>query len=130
MGSRSIILVVDDEPANFRLLEGILRSPDYRIEFARGGMEGLAAVSALCPDLVLLDVMMPEVDGWQATRTIRAREQGGEASYIVALTANAFAEDRERCRAAGMDDFLTKPIDAQRLLAIAERFTRRASPDR
>ena len=81
----------------------------------------LAAAGAGAPyDLVLMDVHMPELDGLEATRRIRAAEaaSGTPRTPIVALTANAFGEDREACLAAGMDDFLVKPLDRERLAEV------------
>jgi CheY-like chemotaxis protein len=79
-------------------------------------------------DLVLMDVQMPVMDGLEATRRIRANEEasGGTATPIVALTANAYAEDREACLAAGMDALLVKPLDRERLSEALEAAARRA----
>jgi PAS domain S-box-containing protein len=118
------ILVAEDNEINALLARALLVKLGHRPTIATDGQMALdaylAARSAGEPfDLILMDVRMPELDGLQAARRIRAAEAGSAAkpTPIVALTANAFAEDREACLAAGMDSFLTKPLDRERLSA-------------
>ena len=77
--------------------------------------------------MILMDVQMPGIDGLEATRQIRAAEAGARRTPIVALTANAYAEDREACLAAGIDDFLVKPLDRERLAAMLIELSERAA---
>jgi CheY-like chemotaxis protein len=94
------------------------------------GMDALTAVAYTEYDLVLMDVQMPEMDGLEAAAEIRRFEVGsGRRLPIVALTAHAFPEDRARCLAAGMDDYLEKPIVAGRLAGVLERWARRRAPE-
>jgi CheY-like chemotaxis protein len=87
-------------------------------------------VAARSYDLILMDCQMPEMDGYEATRRIRAMENGGVRSTIIALTANALAGDRERCMECGMDDYLTKPVRAEDLARKIEHHAPlRAGPD-
>jgi signal transduction histidine kinase/ActR/RegA family two-component response regulator len=113
------VLVVDDNAVNRRVVQGLLERAGCAVETAVNGGEAVD-LARQGFDLIVMDCLMPEMDGWQATEAIRTLEEGGEASYIVALTANAFAEDRERCRAAGMDDFLAKPVRREDLLRVLE----------
>ena len=125
------ILVAEDNDINALLARALLTRLGHRPTLAQTGAAAvesyLAATSAGTPyDVILMDVHMPEMDGLEATRQIRAAEaeNGVRRTPIVALTANAFSEDRERCLAAGMDDFLVKPLDRERLadaLAAADR---------
>ena len=94
----------------------------HRADVAANGLEAIDAIERQPYDLVLMDVQMPEMGGLEATAAVRERERhtGGHAR-IVAMTAHAMAGDRERCVAAGMDDYLSKPIDQALLYAIAER---------
>jgi CheY-like chemotaxis protein len=94
---------------------------------AHDGEEAVAAAAAAPYDLILLDIRMPRVDGVEAAERIRAGQGPSASAPIVALTADAGDEERARAMRAGMDDFITKPIDAARLLAVAARFTRRAN---
>jgi PAS domain S-box-containing protein len=117
------ILVAEDNDINALLARALLVRLGHRPTIASNGVAAvrsyLAAQCADTPyDLILMDVHMPEVDGLEATRRIRAAEAADELprTRIVALTANAFGEDREACLAAGMDDFLVKPLDRERLL--------------
>ncbi len=114
------ILLAEDNPVNQRVAALMLRRLGYSADVAANGREAVEAVASKAYDLVLMDLQMPEMDGLQATRTIRARCAGGERPRIVAMTANASLDDRERCLEAGMDDFMTKPVrgaDLQKVLA-------------
>ena len=118
------ILLAEDNPINALLARALLLRLGHRPTIAGNGAiaveSWLAAQAAGTPyDVVLMDVSMPELDGLEAARRIRAAEREGECGRtpILALTANAFAEDRESCLAAGMDGFLAKPLDRERLAA-------------
>src|SRR5262249_37809065 len=119
------ILVAEDNPINALLVPALLTRLGHRPTIAENGVVAveswLAARAVGAPyDVVLMDVNMPELDGLEAARRIRTaeREDEGKRTPIIALTANAFAEDRESCLAAGMDDFLVKPLDRERLAAL------------
>jgi CheY-like chemotaxis protein len=116
------ILVAEDNEFNAQLLEQLLRRRGHRVRVATNGREALALAEAGGFDLLLLDVHMPELDGFQVAGAVREREQtSGGHLPIVALTARSRKEDRERCLAAGMDDFLAKPIHAPDLWAAIDR---------
>ena len=104
------ILVAEDNPVNQRVAMLMLQRLGYRADVAANGREALEAVARQRYDLVLMDVQMPEMDGLQAAREIRARFADDVRPRIVAMTANASTSDRDDCFAAGMDDFLTKPV--------------------
>jgi signal transduction histidine kinase/CheY-like chemotaxis protein len=119
------VLIVEDNPTNRTVVETLLKRQDWRFESAGDGQEAVDRITAgALPALVLMDCQMPIMDGWEATRNIRRweRENGQAAVPIVAMTASAFAEDRERCFAAGMNDFLPKPIDFNALTAVMSRW--------
>lgn len=95
----------------------------YRASLATNGREAVEAVSQHDYDIVLMDCQMPEMDGFEASRCIRRREESKETHLpIIALTANTLAGDRERCLEAGMDDFLSKPIRSSELAIMIERY--------
>ena len=109
---------------NSRFVEKLLERRGHRVQVAANGRLGVEASAAANFDLILMDVQMPEMDGLAATRAIRERERTtGVHAPIVALTAHASSEDRERCLAAGMDDYLTKPLRVPLLDAILEQLT-------
>jgi signal transduction histidine kinase/DNA-binding response OmpR family regulator len=113
------VLVVEDNPVNALVVRTMLERLGYHSDLAGGGTEAIAALQRQPYDLVLMDMLMPEMDGLEATRRIRAMALPAQPT-IVALTANALKEDREACNAAGMDGFLAKPVtlaDLQRCLA-------------
>jgi signal transduction histidine kinase/DNA-binding NarL/FixJ family response regulator len=116
------ILVAEDLPMNQLVIEGYLRGAGHDVRFAANGVEAVAVIEAEQFDLVLMDMEMPEMDGITATRTIRASNWPMRDVPIVALTANALLEDAALCRAAGMNDFLSKPIDRSALYAMIARW--------
>jgi len=110
------ILVAEDNPVNQRSRCDYLRRGGHAVTLANHGGEALAALECNAFDLVLMDVQMPEMDGFEATRAIRNREMStGHHVPIVAMTAHAMKGDRERCLAAGMDDYLAKPVQRSEL---------------
>jgi CheY-like chemotaxis protein len=118
-----VILVAEDVVLNMLLITTIIRQmiPDVKIVEAKNGMEAVDAVTTYTPDLIFMDVQMPVLSGIEATREIRQREDGkGYRIPIIALTAGAIKGEREKCLEAGMDDFLTKPIDQIALKKILE----------
>jgi two-component system, sensor histidine kinase and response regulator len=116
------ILVAEDNEFNAQLLEQLLVRCGHRVLLANNGREALAQTEKGTFDLLLLDVHMPELDGFQVIQAIRERERtSGRHLPVIALTARSRKEDRERCLAAGMDDFLAKPVRAADLWAAIER---------
>ena len=112
------ILLAEDNVINQRLVMRLLEKQGHTVEVVSNGREALAAVVRRPFDLVLMDVQMPEMDGLEATAAIRAQErQKGQHLPIIALTANAMKGDAEVCLAAGMDDYVSKPIKIEALRA-------------
>ncbi len=116
MRYRPLVLIVDDNADNREILEARLRSRDYETTTANDGASALAAVQALLPDLVLLDVMMPGLDGIEVTRRLKS-DSDLPFMPIILVTAKSETEDLVKGLDAGADDYLTKPIDAQALMA-------------
>jgi CheY-like chemotaxis protein len=110
------ILLAEDNVVNQKLALRLLQQMGYRADLASNGIEAIESVQRQSYDVVLMDVQMPEMDGLEASRQICARLGPGQRPRIVAMTANAMAGDREMCLAAGMDDYLTKPIRVERLV--------------
>src|SRR4029453_3347479 len=111
------ILLAEDNVVNQKLALRLLQQMGYRADLASNGLEAVESVRRQIYDVVLMDVQMPEMDGLDATREIAARWKPDERPRIVAMTANAMQGDREMCVAAGMDDYLTKPIRVDQLVA-------------
>jgi PAS domain S-box-containing protein len=124
VGVRGHILVVEDNLINQQVALGILQIQGYSVTVANNGREALDAYAHGSFDLILMDCQMPEMDGFEATMQIRGREQAtsGKRVPIVALTANAMAQDREECLNAGMDDHLAKPFSMQTMQEMLERW--------
>src|SRR5262245_59619943 len=109
-----ILIVEDVEDNRDRLVQ--LLEEEYEVVTAADGAAGIEAAARERPDLILMDLSLPGVDGWEATRRLKARPET-EAIPVVALTAHAMQGDEERARACGCDDYLTKPIDEDQLFA-------------
>ncbi len=127
------ILLCDDNAINQKVAARILQQLGYQPGLAANGREALDALDRKPYNLIFMDVMMPEMDGLEATRAIRERQKAGAANYhsnivIVAMTAQAMQGDREKCLAAGMDDYLAKPIRPKDVRAIIERWGSRSAP--
>jgi CheY-like chemotaxis protein len=117
------ILVTEDNPVNQRLATRLLEKRGHRVTVACNGRKAVEALEAGAFDLVFMDVQMPEMDGLEATAAIRRKEAAtGKHQPIIALTAHAMKRDQERCIAAGMDGYLTKPIRPQELDVVLERY--------
>jgi signal transduction histidine kinase/CheY-like chemotaxis protein len=122
------ILLAEDHVVNQKLVLAMLENRGHTVVVAKDGQEALKALDAETFDLVLMDVQMPEMDGFEATAAIRFVEKmGHEHVPIVAMTAHAMTGDRERCLAAGMDDYLSKPISAKALFEVINRVAGRPS---
>ena len=118
-----LILVAEDNRVNQQVIARMLARAGHRADIVVDGREAVTALGGTAYDLVLMDCLMPEMDGFEAARAIRAAEGGtGRHIPIIALTASAMAEDRERCLAAGMDDYLTKPLTKGALIEALERW--------
>ena len=115
------ILLAEDNPVNQKVARGALEKLRCSVDIVNNGAEAVEAWSTRTYDLVLMDCQMPVMDGYQATRTIRSREQAGTRIPILALTADALSGAEQDCLAAGMDGYLTKPLDRKRLADSIER---------
>jgi CheY-like chemotaxis protein len=114
------VLVVDDNGSNREYARQVLTS-HWEVEQAEGGPEALDALAKSIPDLLLLDLSMPVVDGWEVLRSIRAKPQTRELP-VIACSAHAMRGDRERALAAGFDAYLTKPYRPTELVTMVEEF--------
>ena len=124
-GVQADVLLAEDNLTNQKVALMMLRRLGCRADVVTNGEEALAAVRSKRYDMVLMDCQMPVMDGWAAAAAIRAGESNGTHTPIIALTANALSGDRERCMAAGMDDYLTKPLS---LLQLQAQLTKWATP--
>jgi len=115
------VLLVEDNPVNRRVASLMLRKRGLRCDLANNGKEALRRWGERPYALILMDCQMPEMDGYEATRHIRRLEQGGHTP-IIAMTAEAMKGDRERCIAAGMDDYIPKPVRVEALFEMLDRY--------
>lgn len=118
------ILIVEDNPVNQRVAAAMLKRLGFTAPCVWNGQEAVDACHERPIDVVFMDLQMPVMDGLQATRQLRANPPG-HRPYIIALTANAFREDRDHCLAAGMDDYLSKPVQEERIVRALARFQRK-----
>ncbi len=119
------ILLAEDNVVNQKLALRLLLQMGYRPDVAANGIEAVECVARQPYDVVLMDVQMPEMDGLEASRRIVQRWPNGQRPRIVAMTANAMAGDREECLAAGMNDYVTKPIRVDQLIEALNNVTPR-----
>ena len=110
------ILLAEDNVVNQKLALRLLQQMGYRADLASNGIEAIESVERQTYDVVLMDVQMPEMDGLEASRRITSQRPAGQRPRIVAMTANAMQGDREMCLAAGMDDYIAKPIRVDQLV--------------
>lgn len=124
--TRLNVLVADDNKTNQLIVKSMLKSAKISVTFADNGVEAVNKFRGTGPDLILMDMSMPQMDGLEATHAIRVIEGKQPTTYcpIIALTANAMPQDRERCLQAGMDDFLSKPIGKKALLDVVQKWAR------
>lgn len=115
------ILVAEDNPVNLKVVTRTLSRMGYRPDIASSGLEVIDALRLNRYDLILMDIQMPDMDGIEGTKAIRALHPGGQNPRIVAMTALALEGDREKCLEAGMDDYLSKPIRMEELVSVLER---------
>ena len=119
------ILLVEDNELNRDMLSRRLARKGHEVLLAEDGAEGVAVAAARRPDVVLMDMSLPILDGWEATRRLKA-DPATRAIPVIALTAHAMSTDREKAAEAGCDDYDTKPVELERLLGKIERLLRAA----
>ena len=120
--SKNRILVVEDNNDNMTLIVDVLLSLDYEVLQAKDGEQGVNIANAEIPDVILMDLSLPRMDGWTATQKIKANQHLNHIP-IIALTAHAMVGDRERALAAGCDDYISKPINLQELAGKLSNYT-------
>jgi CheY-like chemotaxis protein len=114
------ILLVEDQEMNRDMLSRRLKKRGYEIDIAVDGAEGIEKARSGNPDLILMDMSLPVIDGWEATRTLKA-DVATSSIPVIALTAHAMSTDREKALAAGCDGYETKPVELPRLLEAIEK---------
>jgi CheY-like chemotaxis protein len=117
------LLYVEDNDMNRDMLSRRLQRRGFEVALAVDGQQGIARATAERPDLILMDMSLPVVDGWEATRRLKAAPETTDIP-IIGLTAHAMSTDRDKCLAAGCDDYDTKPVEIARLLEKIERLLR------
>jgi len=118
-----VILIVEDEPRNLKLIRDLLHVVGYETLEATDGKQGIELAKAHRPDLILMDIAMPVMDGLEATKALKADAET-KNTHIIALTSHAMKGDEERIRAAGCDGYLTKPIDTREFLKKVAEYLR------
>jgi signal transduction histidine kinase/ActR/RegA family two-component response regulator len=121
-GHELTVLLAEDNAINQKVAQGLLKRLGFRVETASNGHEAVMMARLRRYDLILMDCQMPDMDGFEAASAIRTLEPEGVRTPIIAATANAFSEDRDRCLAAGMDDYLAKPITKGNLEAVLNKW--------
>ena len=121
LGSKKLLLV-EDNPINRQVIAKMLEPTHIQLTMANDGIEALKVLKGNTFDLILMDCQMPNMDGYECTQTIRANEANTKAHVpIIAITANAYEDDKQRCLSVGMDDFVSKPVNTQGLYEVIAR---------
>jgi CheY-like chemotaxis protein len=115
------VLLVEDNEDNLVVYRTILEHVGYRVVEARDGEEGVAAAREHHPDIILMDISIPKIDGWEATKRLKA-DSATNGIPIIALTAHALEEDRQKATDAGCDGYLAKPVEPRRVVQEVEKF--------
>ena len=115
------ILLVEDNEDNRDMLSRRLERKDFDVSLAVDGQDGVNKAKDEMPDIILMDMSLPVMDGWEATRTLKA-EEATKAIPVIALTAHAMSSDRDKAMAAGCDDYIVKPLDEEELLSKLARY--------
>jgi CheY-like chemotaxis protein len=118
---KKTVLLVEDNEDNLVVYRTILEHVGFRVLEARDGEEGVNRARQEAPDLILMDISIPKIDGWEATRRLKG-DEGTRAIPIIALTAHALEEDRQKAIHAGCDGYLAKPVEPRRVVQEVERF--------
>ncbi len=124
------ILVAEDNPMNQKLAVTLLKKAGYGVDAVENGRKVIEALKRSAYDLVLMDIQMPEMDGFETTRIIREMEPEGEHIPIIAMTAFAMKGDRERCLQSGMDEYISKPVDARNIFQAIEKWVKSSAHQR
>lgn len=119
--NQKTVLLVEDNEDNLVVYRTILEHVGFRVIEARDGEEGVSRAKENLPDLILMDISIPKMDGWEATQRLKAFENT-KAIPIIALTAHALEEDRQKALQAGCDGYLAKPVEPRRVVQEVERF--------
>jgi len=129
---KGVVLLAEDNRINQKVMVRMLDRLGYEVEIAETGLAAVEMLERRPYDLVFMDCRMPVMDGYEATRIIRRREDGAARTPVIALTASALGEDRRKCIEAGMDDYLTKPIHRAEIAESLDRWLAAKSgpPDR
>ena len=122
------ILMIEDNEQNRDALSRRLQRHGYHVIIAVDGQQGVAMAQAELPDLILMDLNLPDIDGWEATRILKGASET-QAIPIMAMTAHAIAGDQERALQAGCDDYHAKPVEFQRLLGQIEALIKKTIPE-
>lgn len=116
------MLLVEDNPVNQKMTVAMLKKAGFHVDIAENGKKAVEAVERKNYDVIFMDIQMPEMDGFEATKTIRSIEKADKRNIIIAMTAHAMPGDREKCIKAGMDDYIAKPIDPKELFDIIKKW--------
>lgn len=127
MQAGRILLVAEDNKINQMLVVRLLKRRGYRVDVVANGREVLTALAQNSYDLLLRDCLMPDTDGYETAQRLRSSETPGRRLPIIALTANAMKDDRRKCLASGMDDYLAKPINHDALFVAVTRWLSKSS---